>query len=310
MGLLVFIIGIIITINAIVDKTTAWHSANDVLISINNFAMTLQEAIDNEFLVECAQEPNQSYTLQPPEPNHQMDRIWISIDGSEMSLQEAISTTSFCGNSITNSYNNDINPGHLASEIEILMNGSEMSLQDAIDTGEFCPTSHAYSSCYNNSEYWYNLCGEREEIIKVCDTSLQIIGDYYCSNNDVYRNYTDEICLNNSCTLNPNQIRILEQDCGIQECSNGQCIRQCNWVNSGSCNTAAEAYVNWFVGDFDDCANWCRARSTNRICCYFSTGAPTGFQQCSFRHNTAIRMWTTSNGWWYNYCIIPPCIKT
>ena len=132
-----FLIG---TVSAAVDKTKAWHDAEHVLVTINSYTMSLQEAVDGGYLVDGANPPSQDGTTSVSS-GHTGDKIWVSVDGSEMSLQDAISTT-LCGSTPTTSYNNPKpNPGHYATEIEITIDGSEMSLQDAIDNGEFCRVS-------------------------------------------------------------------------------------------------------------------------------------------------------------------------
>jgi len=98
--------------------------------------MTLQEAIDYNVFIDGA---NQSYTTEVSNPGHNADKIWVSVNGNEMTLQEAISTIGLGANTSTTSYSSapSILTYHFANEIEVSIAGSEMSLQDAIDQGEF-----------------------------------------------------------------------------------------------------------------------------------------------------------------------------
>ena len=136
--LLILIIGII-TINALVDKNKAWHPSNEILITIDSYTMTLQEAISYNTLIDGA---TQSYTTEIPNPGHTANEIWISVNGEETTLQDAISTTNLCGTS-SNPYTNNISLGQFADEIEI---SPGTSLQDAIDSGELISIDGEWSA--------------------------------------------------------------------------------------------------------------------------------------------------------------------
>ena len=127
-GLVIFTLLIgIIAINA-----TIMHSGHDFEISIDGADESLQNIItENDFTI-----PH-TYTMPStiPDPGHGPDEIWVSVNGSEMTLQDAISTTGLCGiTSPTTSYSSpDIpNPIHFATEIDV---SSGTTLQDAINSG-------------------------------------------------------------------------------------------------------------------------------------------------------------------------------
>ena len=142
-GLLILIIGIF-TIYAAVIKERGWHNSSDILITVDGFSMTLQEAInDNVFKYGATQ----SSTTEIPNPGHSADEIWVSVDGVETTLQNVASTfNGLCGTSF-NPYTNSTDLGQLANEIEVSVDGSIVSLQDAINSGEFCCAANMGSSC-------------------------------------------------------------------------------------------------------------------------------------------------------------------
>ncbi len=112
-SLIILIIGIFAIYAVVVDKTKAWHSANDILISMQGFEGSLQQAIDGGYFIGLPKS-NQPYTQSIPIPGHDIDKIWVSVDGSEMTLQDAISTTGLSG-SFSSPYVSSINPGHFAN---------------------------------------------------------------------------------------------------------------------------------------------------------------------------------------------------
>jgi hypothetical protein len=148
--LLILIIGIF-AVYAVVYKTKGWHSADDFLISIDGYTMSLQEAITNNVFINGA---TTDYTTSISGTSHNADEIWISVNGNEMTLQYFLSLGSIetdvapdglCGSS-SNPYSNNTNPSHFASEIEVSVHDSIMSLQDAIDTGELVSVDGGWSS--------------------------------------------------------------------------------------------------------------------------------------------------------------------
>jgi len=141
-GLLILVLFIgIFVVNAIVNKSTAWHSADNVWISIDGSEMTLQSAIDNNMFIGL---PKSSLSPTPLGPGHTTSDIWVSVNGDEKTLQDAISTTGLCGSS-SNPYTNSIGSGHLASEIEVSISGSNISFQDAIDSGQLVSVDGVWS---------------------------------------------------------------------------------------------------------------------------------------------------------------------
>jgi len=154
-GLLILFIGIFV-VNAVVDKTTkGWHSATKILIIVDGFTMTLQDAIDNNVFIDGA---TTNYATSISAPSHSADEIWISVEDGEMNLIQALSSTnklcpafplktSYFSAPTSLAY-------HFATEIEVT---PDTSLQDAINEGNFC-----VSSCIPNctgKEWGNDGCG-------------------------------------------------------------------------------------------------------------------------------------------------------
>jgi hypothetical protein len=93
------------------------------------------------------------------------------------------------------------------------------------------------NSPYNFSDFCYDTdwigeytCYANYKVVndERCGTD-GYVGDYFCMNGDVYRNYTDSYCMAGACGIN--NTSILQQDCvSGQYCSAGVCM----WSNSCS----------------------------------------------------------------------------
>ena len=86
LGFILLVVSIF-TINAVVDKDKAWHNSSEILVTIEGYTMTLEEAITNNVFIDGAIE---SYTSEIPNPGHSAEEVWISVDGDEKTLQTAI----------------------------------------------------------------------------------------------------------------------------------------------------------------------------------------------------------------------------
>jgi len=133
---IIILIASLLTINGLIVGTR--HSQGNILVSVDGYTMTLQEAINNNYLNTGANSPTSAGTPSVS-VGHNPSEIWVSIDGSEMTLADAIAADTLCGTTFV-PYTGSINPGHLASEIEVTIDGSTKTLQDAIDEGDFCFT--------------------------------------------------------------------------------------------------------------------------------------------------------------------------
>jgi hypothetical protein len=82
---------------------------------------------------------------------------------------------------------------------------------------------HGSYSCYNGQVYWYDTCGEMEEIKENCGTS-GYVGSKYCIDDEVYQDYKTVYCDYQSCDSETESVY-------IEYCDNG-CV-------SGECNVEA-----------------------------------------------------------------------
>ncbi len=132
---LILLTGIFIVNAAInVDKLKAYHSGTRINFSIDGTARTLQYAITSNRLMGGYNYGSSS----APNPGHNASEIWVSVNGNEKTLQNAL-ITGLCGNITTTKYSTpNLLVYQYANEINISIGTSEMSLQNAIDTGKFC----------------------------------------------------------------------------------------------------------------------------------------------------------------------------
>jgi len=136
------------------------HYSGDVSVMIGSYDMTLKQAIEgNSFRVR----PSSSgvFTILA---GHSQDEIWVSVDGVEDTLRNAIFNDGqpygLCGSLSTTGYTRAIQFGHYADEIYILSGGRMGTLQDAIDSGDFCCVDESEGvTCSGKCGSQTNNCG-------------------------------------------------------------------------------------------------------------------------------------------------------
>jgi len=136
----IFLISSLILITGILVVTAATisHSSSKVLVTFGNYKMSLQEA-SNEgtggYLVQGVAPPASSGEITSLSDGHDASEIWVSVDGTESTLQTALDGSGLCGSTAITGYDDyNLNPGHLATEIPY----GTSNLQAAIDAGDFC----------------------------------------------------------------------------------------------------------------------------------------------------------------------------
>ena len=110
------------------------HDANEILIEVGEYTMTLQEALTNDFLMNPSKSPTRDYTTSSPF-SHSGSEIQIYIEG-RMSLQDAMDDrTSFCGDA-PGTFSWLFSFGHGADKVVF---DDDETLQDKIENVGPCP---------------------------------------------------------------------------------------------------------------------------------------------------------------------------
>jgi hypothetical protein len=160
-----------------VSKDNPGHTGDEVLVFINGYSMTLQEAINNNFLKDGASAPTRSYTTSVSGGYHNGDSIFINI-GNQKTLKEAIDgKISFCRDQ-TAFRSWLFSFGHSGDKVKVSFGGQERYLQNLIDSKEFCGyswSSGTWGSCSVS-------CGSGTNTRTVeCKRSDGVsVGDSYC----------------------------------------------------------------------------------------------------------------------------------
>ena len=125
---------------AINRQTHSQHDGDYISLKvIDGSSENLQDAIINK---ELQGSPLNTYG-QPDSiinPGHSFSEIWVSVNGVENTLEDALEITGICGNQATTKYNSvpDGSVYHYASDIDVSIDGDTISLQDAIDETKIC----------------------------------------------------------------------------------------------------------------------------------------------------------------------------
>ncbi|MFW6282798.1 MAG: hypothetical protein ACOC1P_01980 [Minisyncoccales bacterium] len=131
--LLLFSIAFLIAFSGMVSSKD--HNAEDILIEVSNYTMTLQEGYDNEFFQDFSGgTPSGDLTTFISGAFHTRDEIFIYMDGDK-SLESALNNYGHLCSPNSGSYSGSIIKGHSGNEI-IFSDGE--SLQEKINNKEFC----------------------------------------------------------------------------------------------------------------------------------------------------------------------------
>ena len=161
-SLTILIIGIF-AVYALVDLNKPYHSADEIFVTIGNtetftvlyFDMTLQDAMDENFLIIGASMPIRDYVKEIPDPGHSARDILIIVDGYTMTLQEAIKEKFLTGENTPSEdiYTKEISgSGHVFATLDQILFDDGTTLQEAIDAGEFCADNSCGGNCGNCEE--------------------------------------------------------------------------------------------------------------------------------------------------------------
>lgn len=130
--LIIFLASVIPIISLGSTPSVNGHSADNILITLNNYKMTLQYAINNNFLTDYKNIPNANQPNIPTIINGHDNLYTISITNPN--------SKGFCPPATLPSADN-INVGHSPSEISVMIGTIPKTLQEAINGRDFCPTT-------------------------------------------------------------------------------------------------------------------------------------------------------------------------
>jgi len=132
-GLLFFIL-VILTFFVLAISGGGGHGGDKILVNVNSYTMSLQEAVNNNYLKAGGSSPSDDLTTSISGEFHSLDEIFVSVSGSDMSLQQAINSGNLCSSS-SGSYSGNVILGHKGDEVTL---SSGKSLQQAINDGDYC----------------------------------------------------------------------------------------------------------------------------------------------------------------------------
>ncbi len=131
-ALAILIIGIY-AIYAQVNEDEAWHPSEQVIVSIDNCNVTLQDAIDYGYLDGTAPATNCLSQLDFPDAYHFANETIVTINIYTLTLEDAIDDGYFDGTGTISASSSSLpSTGHLAEEIKVFVDSVAMSLQEAI----------------------------------------------------------------------------------------------------------------------------------------------------------------------------------
>jgi len=128
--------------------------------------------------------------------------------------------------------------------------------------------SHDHKDCYISDIYWFDSCGNREDVVQYCETS-PVPGITFCDGSSVYQYYAPRGCANGFCVTFNGYNTVKKEDCS-NGCENGACKPpapkpdgECNIpggcvkkqregpVNSASCSDGIDNDGNGLIDDDD-----------------------------------------------------------
>ena len=189
----ILVLSLLLACSIFVNAEGMTHSASEVCVQINEYSVTLQNAINNNWF-------NSYHSPTPTEggcsgAHYASEILIVNPDGNVMTLQEAVTNVKLKGGSLEEA-TTELFIGH--SDASEIIFSDEETLQEKISGNKVCEPStcdelvdsygygelnngcgetlncvracesHASSSCYDNDVYWYDSCGDREEIKQDC----------------------------------------------------------------------------------------------------------------------------------------------
>ena len=145
-GLFILIAGIFFVASA-VNKAKQWHADSAIKLKVDGTEKTMQQLISENLFTGTH---TYSAVSSVGVGEHSADRVWVSVNGNEKTLLDALKTTGLYGTQATTSYSGPSDKTksyHYANEIEVNVCGTAISLQEAIDQGKIAVYSWVEGNC-------------------------------------------------------------------------------------------------------------------------------------------------------------------
>ena len=288
------ILSSVILAYALADGTL--HSANNVFINTQGFEMSLQKAIDENFLVLGGATPGEDYPISGI-PTEYGQNIYISVGGEDKTLAEMVTNKGLLCSSTSSSgdsYSGTITLGHRGEEISVNI-GGEMNLQKAINEGKFCDiytyswagdgeyvgctaSAPQWSSCSENCKAGtYQTCTqttgtESQTVTCVRDQDqATMTNEQLCQDEDGNKPTISQNCTRNDCPTDAasKACEIGSNVCGWNtDWTNSRCSQDVcgegTWIQKRTCKFTDDPN-----DDNDDYSKYCVGsdeRGTNSVC--------------------------------------------
>ncbi len=255
--LLITVVGVYAFINA----TGGGHTSNEIILTINSCDVTLQDAINNEWLKETVAPTTCLSEAEFPDAYHLASEIILTINSYDVTMQDAIDQNYFKGTGTISSSSSSPSQGHPATEVEVTVNSVGKNLQNAIDDGDFSCVDGAGDPCGGDVCMTEGTiaCGGTTCIgaeiaqagtscgTRSCDTADSVCRDYQ----DV-TNYCDDLgeCVPSSCSIITN-IAQRGTPCGSGESKACNGIGYCEGSSGKGCTTKYDRDSGeWWYGCF------------------------------------------------------------
>ncbi len=108
------------------------HSPEEIIVTIDNCDVTLQSAIDNNYLKGTATPTTCLLKSEFPKTYHLASEITVTIDSYTLTLQDVINQNYFKGTDIISSSTSLPSKGHSANNVEVTVNSIQKTLQDTL----------------------------------------------------------------------------------------------------------------------------------------------------------------------------------
>lgn len=156
------------------------HGGDQILISTNNGYLNFQQSLSQGLLNGTISLNNLGSQISNV-IGHKANEIWVKVNGTERTLQDAINNGSLCCSSCAgdSTYSTSLSYGHYANQILISnLSGQEKTLQKSIDDKDFCNKITTGSTTFQSLPQ-DTFCVEGDQYISQCFGSYNYISAYF-----------------------------------------------------------------------------------------------------------------------------------